>query len=785
MTIELKIRGTCDVSGHTTTIECYLYKDGSYVDVGTMTFDNASTVQTLDVTAVLTSTLDINSTRLRLILNTTAPEGIYLYQAKLVVNDADYYVNNYTEVVRDAWITLHGSTPYIGDQILTPATSWVYAISANQEIYYWTFETVDFIGGPYITLGTINTFFQEPLEVEFGIYCVNINAGSAVVQVYLWANGIWNDAGDITIDWGPLTGLLWKTLDVTSILDTVDKINATRVKFVIADTTSCPTIVIAQIIVNSTDSVFVGGFVNDVVSGSVQFYGGSPYLNNSLGNFIWYSADTNQTCSYFTFDQYLPYGETIGPLNLPYARMSDNIQTIIENTVTNAFVPWEWWIDYNGAFQFDDQRGSTKSITLTAANEIGGSIKESSSKQTAQRVKVTGSGESATQDLNTSDWEEDTSAMQTIGSFYETIVSDKTISHKEVSEFWAKIILAQSAALREEVTVRLENDPYTTNDFDVGDTVTVYDPATNLTGQYRIKTIEKRVNGNSGETSILTCSYNRTDITDRLSNIYKTIQRLLGSSAYMDMFMGEGGGQTKVDVDKMTDIWGQNASNKWAIELPDSETADPGDFVETCKYVGHTPTAVWEMSKEEFYVTASAVDAAVSVWVNEPTLQYSRNPRFKAEIVVSEIDGDPWQDDDIMEFGIHQIDNCSPPSTIGFGFWINHENGEYVLECFAWDSIGGQNVSVAVISPNIKYEVEARMEWPEKVIKFYFGKPDVDETDPLWGFRLRAILPISLGCADSDALSPCWVMLNAESGATKPWLYINKWETQAIASIMT
>jgi len=503
------------------------------------------------------------------------------------------------------------------------------------------------------------------------------------------------------------------------------------------------------------------------------------------------------------------YASSIGPLNIPYSRLTDALDTIITETAKTAtsFVPWEWWLDYTGQLRVAETRGSDKSasVSFVAAINIGRATKYTSSKQTAQRVRTVGRGESAEQDQNTSDWWDNTTEIENVGTFYEKLDVEKSLTEKDKSDIWSQIILAQDSPLREEITVVIENDPYTVNDFDLGDTVTVTDPDVPLSGKYRVKTIDKVVIPDvaGGETTTLTLSNVRTDISDRLSNLFKTLEKLQHSSTYIDVMYAEGARQRKLDANILEDVWEQTASNKWAIELPDTETDDPQ--LDYCKF-GVQPHVDYLCDKDVFEIYSSDFGSYGFVYLAEPTLKFSRNPRFTCEFEVDTSKGADWNwtaydetDGDFIMFRICERsalcggadpDNpnkycCDPLGGIGFGFEVIRTTLGYTLKAFINDGVSTANVTIARIDDDTKFMVEARMEWTEKVVKFYFGKSDVDKNDLVWGFRLRAILPINLDALDCDNLCPFHVVLNAHgaSSTSKQDFVIYRWKTQAIRAV--
>ena len=488
-------------------------------------------------------------------------------------------------------------------------------------------------------------------------------------------------------------------------------------------------------------------------------YSGGPYLS---------ILDLNAS-----FD--LNYGSPIGPINIPYQRVNESLQLISEQMVA-AYVPWEWWINYSGIIYLDTRRGSDKSasVTITVSKNIGRINKEISSKQTFQRCRVVGRGESAEQDLATSDWFVDAGGMEDVNSFYEKIETEKSLSSKDESDILAQVILTENAHPRQEITITLTNDDFTVNDFDVGDDVTVYDSDYAVTAVYRVMTIDKLVD-DDGENTQLTLTKVKTDITKRLAYLQRQLEKLQNSSTFLDSKYAEGSNQTKIGANEIEDIWEQTASNKWAIELPEDE-ADDTTLVED-QWAGRGDIA-WACDKDEFEIYGTAVNAAGEVFKTDPLLNFSRNPRFTCEFEIDTTgaDRDEWQEDDLAFIQIKE-----EGETVAFGFRIKKTASQLELYAELQTPHSWIWVKLANLEYDIKYIIEARMEWKSKVILFYFGKSDVEESDEMWGYRLRGILPLDPNDdEDYDNLCPFHVTIDASSGATKTAVVIYRWKTQAI-----
>jgi len=693
----------------------------------------------------------------------------------MVATDCEL-LDSYAVGNRDGYLSLRSEYPCSGGDLTYCGTGQIFTSRASRKRLCSVMFYLKRLGNP-------NANLQAQLYEITGTIGVNATpTGSALVSSSKVAMSSISNSEYVLVEFSfPTTYVMEASHNYAIILITTDVVALDASNYVFFGTDgSTPTH-------GGNIVYYFGGWIANANIDAVFYiydghtYGGGPYV--SIGTLATYDPDNDGI------------KDTIGPLNLPYGRVSDNLREIIEKTYTSVFVPWEWWFNYSGQLNIAERRGAIKAISFVAGNQIGGSIKEESSKQTGQRIRVIGRGESAEQDEVTSQdddlksWHEDCDAMDIINSFYEKIISKKTISSKLEADTWARIVLTQEAPTKKEITVILTNDPYTANDFDVGDTVTVTDPDTGLSGLYRIKTIEKTVNNASGETTILTCTERRTDITDRLSNIYKTLQELLMSSTFFDKMYGEGGKQRKVKAEEIEDVWEQTSSNKWFTELPeDGESADPAEEITECDKSG---TGVsYACTKDDFSVICHANSMGYII-LDKPRLKFSRDPRFTCEFEIDATEGDAWANGDYAYIRIYQVNDtngiCSAPyGDAGFGFRILKTSGVYELRTYLHDGgVTTVEIKVANLILDTKYIIEARMEWKEKIIKYYFGKADVPEDDPEWGFKLRAIAPVNLAALDEANLTPFHVTIDSRHAPSTQELIlpIYRWRTQAIRAV--
>jgi hypothetical protein len=444
----------------------------------------------------------------------------------------------------------------------------------------------------------------------------------------------------------------------------------------------------------------------------------------------------------------------------------------MDNLYTN-FVPWEWWIGYDGKVYMGQERGSDKSVSMKIvhAERLNEVDAQRSVKKSAQRIRVTGSGEGREQDNVTSDWQNDTSAMDVINGFYEIIEGDKEISKKEMADILAKVLLTQLKDPREELNINdVDLLPFTANDYDMGDYVTATDSWTQLSDAYRIKTIEKTIDSLGGEITNITLSKKRTDISDRLASLQKELNKIFTSNTTLSKILNN---QNKIDPTKLEDVWEITAKNKYAFELP--EESSTGADAENMVFTVSAGSADYSCSKDEFYValTSNLQDEAY-LYNTSLDLNWEQNPRFTCELEIDTDVGGVWAEGDIVRVGIFNT-NCS----LGFGFQIQFLSGAFDIRIVLFTTEGGtpaiKILPLGGITYNVKYKLEAEIDWENKIARFSFGSPTHE-------FKTIGVHCIPQNEAESgQLLHPVMVYMLDTAAANDKYVYIYNWRTQAKA----
>jgi len=500
-------------------------------------------------------------------------------------------------------------------------------------------------------------------------------------------------------------------------------------------------------------------------------YTGGPYI----------TLDKDSDCPCKILSNCTAFDE---PIDINYGRVNDGINEVIERLVTN-FAPWEWWFDYSGRIYIGQQRGTDKStnIVIVAGDRLNKVSAERTTKESAQRIRVTGQGESKGQDDITSDWYIDATAMAEINGFYEKLKGIRDITRKEIADIVAQTLLTMLKDKREELTITdFDNSPYTADDYDLGDEITVTDAATALSGIYRVATIEKTID-ERGEQVILTLNKRRTDITDRLASLQKELDRLQYGNTVLDRFLAAGGLQGSLDPKKMETIWDITSSNKTLYTAPEESTeAAPDQFMTWNEAPGGIGT--YSCDKDYFELTMTAVGAEYLAYEIDH-VDWDQNPRFTCELEIDHAEGpsDTWANGDSIEVVMEDIG-----FTRFFGFRIRYStaDGGFVAEARCQTTAGAlQTLRLdptfeGQIDYDTKIKLEARVEWEEQVIRFFAGTGSYD-------FQEIAILPISSGTTGaSGTLCPMVVRMTCNViPLAQTMVGIFHWKSQALKEGLT
>ncbi len=218
-------------------------------------------------------------------------------------------------------------------------------------------------------------------------------------------------------------------------------------------------------------------------------------------------------------------------LDFTWGRRSETLYKLAESMVT-ANLPWEYWVTNAGAMNLRIRRGSDKSasIEFRYSSEFADIKYKESYIDRADRVRVLGKGSGHDQDLTSSDW-------QGSGD-YELVVADKQAENKTEANIKALSVLEEQATEIISIKCIIEDDPYTTGDWDIGDDVTLTDYFTGASGSYRIKKMQIKYD-NNGEVITLEAGFRWLEINDILKKKFDQLDEMRMTSVY-DSMMAEG-----------------------------------------------------------------------------------------------------------------------------------------------------------------------------------------------------------------------------------------------------
>lgn len=293
-----------------------------------------------------------------------------------------------------------------------------------------------------------------------------------------------------------------------------------------------------------------------------------------------YAADTKDyrvcyeggTAPTYSTDQYIraitiddSYVMPIGPLNVAKGRLSDAIQSIVDLCHT-SYVPFEYWLDVDSSntFHLTESKGTDVSgtVSFVKGTHIGGVSKVGTVSDTVQRVQVVGKGEGKIQDDVSSDWQESSTGMSQSHTWFEDIITEKTVINKDIANMLARIHLTTYGVAHESLEVIVNNDEaYAVNAYKSGDTVGVTDSLTGTYGTHRIFNIRKTVDGNGADITVNLDS-KRVIPEEALKDLYNKIKQVSIAGTVASDWGAEETDQKQIDADKaLTSIFSQSANN--------------------------------------------------------------------------------------------------------------------------------------------------------------------------------------------------------------------------------
>lgn len=458
-------------------------------------------------------------------------------------------------------------------------------------------------------------------------------------------------------------------------------------------------------------------------------------------------------------------------INLPFQRLTDAMEQARVAAFDTNYDPWEWWIDESdGQIHFDSRKGTSHGDKIFEADlHLAVAIKGRSITKTIQRLRVVGRGEGRRQDEISSKWKENAAAMGEVGTFYEELISEKTISNVDTANAWAEVYLKQKKDIIQEIEVDIERDPYDSGSWDVGDDVKLKDSRVDITEQlYRIKRLHVTVSGSKGEKISLTVTNAWQDITDKIADLFKKISQLQLTGTEVEDWVAEGADQGKIKQDKIENIW----EMKRQYEESDDFQEVGGDISGSDSYITN---ANWDqngrnviVSKDEMTIYGrndGGARAETMVTMERRFTDWNRDPRFmvKLKITGGFVDGG-----DFILFDMVDSEGGNDPDL--FGFRIDFDGAVYTVLAIQNNKGGGLiQRAIATITTDTMYEFEAKVDWNDKMVFYYINGV------------ARAVIPLQMGgleVGDND-IQVMFVRLDSGNAGGQAVVEFFLWQSQS------
>lgn len=462
---------------------------------------------------------------------------------------------------------------------------------------------------------------------------------------------------------------------------------------------------------------------------------------------------TEQYIGAFSFDT--SYTTPIGPLNIPRSRLIDAINIIMEKCEA-SYVPYEWWLalDANNTFHMDSQRGNDISGTVSFIKGInlGGTKKITGIVDTIQRLKLLGQGEGQRQEEIGSDWAQSKTEMVNVNTFFEEVISDKSVIDPDIADVIANVHITEEAPPNTQITCKVNNDEYVSMVYDVGDTVTVTDSLSVVSGTHKIYNIMKKIT-KDGEKVTVVVNAPYKDKEDEWHEIYKRIKMIEISEATAADWTGEVVNEKKVSAeDAVTDLFEKTAKNdtideakgvrdpKWnfAPAMPDAynpmadHTAGGGPVSEYYDWnVTLQDMKFYHTDKKMMMTGPTGGAGAVTLMIemagetgDRIDIPLTKNPKLVAELKFAKDTDVPedWKEGDIFEIGLYDL-----ATSIGYYIRFTKDAGNTFTAEAVWDETGSDErtqtlmtvkLSNLAASENYRYRIEIIVDSDEDMVFF-------------------------------------------------------------------
>lgn len=480
------------------------------------------------------------------------------------------------------------------------------------------------------------------------------------------------------------------------------------------------------------------------------------YGADDLDYRVWYEEGTEPS---FPLEQYIQAvtfdstpTEAIGPINIPEGRLLETIYNIVQK-LNESYVPYDVWMgmDDDNTIHIKNVRGTDKSATINfqLALNLSSNSYSKSVQDTAQRIKISGSGEGKTNDEVSSNFEEDVPA--TVHSWYEDIISMKDVSDYTMAKSIAQIQLLINKNPKEQIRFDISKDDYAPLAYDVGDTVTITDSLLGLATTTKIYNIDSTVDEQLGEQITITCGAPYEDVKTTWRAIFERLKTLERVGVIKADWVEQGTDSSAVDptaLATMFEATGQNDEQdagtqqdvQWFISYSSTNLSGArGNDVwnsDGTYQSGKTPVHNMDFALKgtngyikgpyssnafglgdgnmHYYLVERRYDDCNDGNDEFHDITIAESPKMVIEIKLfaTESGGSPtaWIDGDTLDFGFKKapdgIVEADPLDGTGYWFRIKCE-GEGIFNVYAcWDGNDDDGTFITTIVQNVRYRYE-------------------------------------------------------------------------------
>lgn len=213
-------------------------------------------------------------------------------------------------------------------------------------------------------------------------------------------------------------------------------------------------------------------------------------------------------------------------INIDYMRRTEAIEVIAKLCLTPTYdKPYEFWVTDDGAVNLETERGTDRTgddpaIAFSYAINIGATEHNLDERNKVDSILVLGKkGESEfDQDKNSSGW---VSRSTPASTDYESVIVDNDVDSEAAAKIKAKQVLSDFDIITDNANLVVK-DIYASNSWDVGDSVSLVDSATGITGTYRILQLTRSYDG-EGESVIIAGNSKQYTISSIINGIAKKL----------------------------------------------------------------------------------------------------------------------------------------------------------------------------------------------------------------------------------------------------------------------